>query len=200
MLGLSGDPEVLAPVPSVARRWREEAVEWVGRKRATRGQYEGRNGDEAIRFLTRLGEKLEASGDPRSPRTFDCADVLRVLPWFGVAPKTKRFYLCLLSGFLRDRGNEAIHESGVLSTLSKVAPNRRWISEQELDRLMDSSVGLERVVVALEAFQGLRRIEVLRCRLSDLELGGPKAALWIRGKRHRGEPSRHVPKIGRAHV
>ncbi len=99
--------EVLA-APGVARRWHEEAVEWVGWKQRTRGQYAGRNGQEAIRFLTRFGERMEGAANPASPRTFSEVDLYSCVSSMGRRPKTKRFYLGLLGSFLRSRGNDVV--------------------------------------------------------------------------------------------
>lgn len=182
-----------SPTPSVARRWHEEAVEWIQWKRTTKGQYQGRNGQEAVRFLSRFGERLEIASRPRSPRTFDEVDLRELAPGLGTAPKTRRFYLGILGSFLQYRGNDVVRASGILSTIPQKATHRRWLTIDQLDQLTDRAIGIERLVVALEGFQGLRRVEVLRCRVGDLDTSGSPWWLWIRGKAHQGEPSRRVP-------
>ncbi len=50
-------PEVA--VPETARRWIEESKAWL-RERQARGNYTGRNGYEAERFLAWCGERVES--------------------------------------------------------------------------------------------------------------------------------------------
>ena len=180
-------------MPSAARRWHDEAVAWIEWKQSSRGEYIGRNGREAVRFLSRVGQLLEPIGAEITPLRFAEEHLTRLLPQLGRAPKTKRVYLALLSAFLRWRGNDVVARSGIASSFSKEATRRRWLSAEEVNRVMDLAVGTERIVVALEAFQGLRRVEVLRLEQSDLDVEASTPWIRARGKAHRGSVSRDLP-------
>ncbi|HEV2316231.1 MAG TPA: site-specific integrase [Thermoplasmata archaeon] len=99
--------------------------------------------------------------------------------------------LSLLSTLLEHHGNNVVRRSGVARAYSKLATHRRWLTSEELDRLCASAQGVERLVLALEAKQGLRRVELTRLRLEDVD--SPKGWLAVRGKAHKGDVSRRVP-------
>lgn len=178
-------------VVSVPRRWSEAGREFVQWQQETRNQYQGRSGKEAARFYARVGQWLVEEGLTASPSNLSEAHVVRLLPRFGSAPKTKRVYLSLLSTLCEHHGNNVVRRSGVARSFPKVSTHRRWLTPTELDRLCDSAVGIERVVLALEAKQGLRRVELTRMRISDLDL--ERGWLVARGKAARGGASRRIP-------
>lgn len=68
---------------------------------------------------------------------------------------------------------------------------RRWLAAEQLVQLYRSARGRERVLVALEGFNGLRRVEVLRLRARDIDFG--RQRLHVLGKGRNGGKWRTLP-------
>ena len=124
---------------------------------------------------------------------------MALLPYLGTAPKTKRVFLGWLGSFLASRGNRVVQESGIARNFETLSTSgrKRWLSETQLGAVMNAAQGTERLVVALEGFQGLRRIEVMRARLEDIRLDTTPPTMGVRGKAHRDTISRVVPLASR---
>ncbi|MGP8158443.1 MAG: tyrosine-type recombinase/integrase [Thermoplasmata archaeon] len=73
----------------------------------------------------------------------------------------------------------------------EAAGRRRWLAPDQLARLYKFARGRERVLVALEGFNGLRRVEVLRLRVKDIDLG--RQRLHVLGKGRNGGKWRTLP-------
>jgi integrase len=158
--------------PATAERWREEAKEWVRQKQAGR-KYIGRPGEDAVRFLSHVGEWLVELGVPVTPDKFGPEHVWKILPRMGRRGTSRRYYCLTLSTFLSaaPRRNFAITDSEVLKhkMCDRTPRPRRVLSGMERDMVLDRAVGVARLVVAL-LFAGRRRIELERCRVIDLHL------------------------------
>jgi integrase len=174
-------------MPTFSRLWTEEGRKWVEGKRA-RGYYEGRNGDEAIRYFRRVGEHLERMGTLVTPDKVD-EETLHVLAKVsGKRGPSKRYYLQMLGGFLMDRySNNVVRRTKFTKRFSKETRElRRLTAEERDDMFRQTPQGIDRVVLALFT-QGLRAIEVLRLRVEDLHLETGWAD--VRGKGSAGEIS-----------
>jgi integrase len=138
-------------------------------------------------------------GRTASPEHLTEADLTALLPYLGTAPKTKHVALGWLGSFLKSHKNNIVEESGITYSFSTISTSgrRRWLTEEQLEAVMDSAKGVERVIVALEGFQGLRRIEVMRARLDDLHLVGNPPTMGVRGKGYLDTVSREVPLASR---
>ncbi|HLN51589.1 MAG TPA: site-specific integrase, partial [Thermoplasmata archaeon] len=68
---------------------------------------------------------------------------------------------------------------------------RRWLAPEQLARLYRAAQGRERILVALEGFNGLRRVEVLRLRTKDIDFG--RQRLHVLGKGRSGGKWRMLP-------
>lgn len=68
---------------------------------------------------------------------------------------------------------------------------RRWLTREQLLRLLRRSRGLPRLLVALEALNGLRRVEVLRLRAQDILVG--EGCVRVLGKGRDGGKWRKIP-------
>lgn len=194
-----GEPLEENPVPTTARRWHVESEEWIRRKRATQGTYLGRSGDNVARCLSRWGRLLAEMGRQVSPEAVTQEDLMVLLPLLGEAPKTVRVSLGWLGSFLAAHGNRVVQDSGIAKRFEAIPTSgrRRWLTADQLEAVMTLAVGTERIVVALEGFQGLRRIEVMRARLCDLSLTSNPPTMGIRGKGHGDTVSRVVPLASR---
>jgi integrase len=109
----------------------------------------------------------------------------------GWSRATTQFYFAGLRQFLRWGGNAVSELSEVWRLPPGSSPHRRWITREELAGLLRSAVGPARLIIALEGFNGLRRVEVLRLRAQDVNL--TEGWLNVRGKGRMGGKWRQIP-------
>lgn len=112
----------------------------------------------------------------------------RGLAW---TPGTLSLHFVALRRFLRWAGNPLANDSEAWSVPAGIPTRRRWLRSQDLARLYRASLGAERVLVSLEGFNGLRRIEVLRLRWPDIDFSAQR--LRVHGKGRDGGKWRVIP-------
>lgn len=93
---------------------------------------------------------------------------------------TVEFYFSSIRGFLRWAKNGVSEEKAVWRLPMGVARRRRWLTKAQLLDLLHAAPPRARLLVALEGFNGLRRIEVLRLRVQDVNLS--ENLLNVQGK------------------
>ncbi len=95
--------------------------------------------------------------------------------------------LSILKSFLKWAGNKRI--DGMRWPVRTWArPNADWLSDDEARLVRTAAEGIERILVHCELDLGLRRIEVLRLKVSDFK-SGRLCAVHVLGKgRHGGKP------------
>lgn len=183
-------------VPSGARWWREKGRECV-RAKLESGEIE-RTWAKTLgwtldRFPDLIWPKVGVRPAPTriSEVTPSVVRALRDSPAY--ASKTRSQYLQSLRHLLRFLGSP-LAEDRHLWTLDARPARRRWLTKAQVRALWSvCRDDLDRVVVAAGAFNGLRRIEVLRLRVRDLDLTLPSPSMVVWGKgRHGGKP-REVP-------
>ena len=128
---------------------------------------------------------------PRSPGdlTSDHIDLLKHrLPW---SPATYALHFAALRRFLRWVGNPLADDHGVWSVPSGAPGRRRWLTQEQVAHLYGAALGRERVILALEGFNGLRRVEVLRLRWKDVDF--ERQRLRVLGKGRNGGKWRTLP-------
>jgi integrase len=190
----SHDPRVLK---SGSRSpWEGKVAEFLAHKRSSDEVGEpwlARIRWELNRFpdlLRRVGRK----NIPRSPKdiTGDCIQALRDgLPW---ETPTFAIHFQALRQFLKWGGNPIAVERSHWRLPTGAPVHRRWLTREQLVRLYRASRGVERIIVALEGFAGLRRVEVLRLRVKDVMVD--EGCLRILGKGRRGGKWRSIPLQG----
>jgi integrase len=104
---------------------------------------------------------------------------------------TTQFYFAALRQFLRWRGNPVADQPELWRLPPSVSQRRRWITREQLVRLFRAADAPARLLIALEGFNGLRRVEVLRLRASDVNL--VEGWLNVRGKGRMGGKWRQIP-------
>jgi integrase len=107
------------------------------------------------------------------------------------APATFALHFGALRQFLRWAGNPIATDRGVWAVPSGSAGRRRWLAPEQLARLYRAARGRERILLALEGFNGLRRVEVLRLRLKDVDFH--RQRLRVLGKGRNGGKWRTLP-------
>ena len=110
------------------------------------------------------------------------------LPW---EPPTFAIHFQALRQFLRWAGNPIALESSLWRLPSGSPVHRRWLTGDQLAALYRGARGIERVIVVLEGFNGLRRVEVLRLRVKDVLVN--EQSLRVLGKGRRGGKWRVIP-------
>jgi integrase len=110
------------------------------------------------------------------------------LPWAGA---TFRLHFSALRPFLEWAHNPVARSSRIWSVATGDTGRRRWLAKEFLVRLFRASRGREQLLIALEGFNGLRRIEVLRLRVQDVHIR--EGFMNVHGKGRNGGKWRQVP-------
>jgi integrase len=138
-----------------------------------------------------LLRKAGVRSPPTTPGRWRAAHVERLkqsLPW---SPATFTVHFTALRRFLRWAKNPLANRRGVWAVPQETTGRRRWLAPEQLARLYRAARGRERVVLALEGFNGLRRVEVLRLRAKDIDFG--RRRLHVLGKGRNGGKWRTLP-------
>jgi integrase len=104
---------------------------------------------------------------------------------------TVGFYFSAIRGFLRWAKNGISEDRAIWRLPAGVAHRRRWLTKTQLLDLLHAAPRQARLLVALEGFNGLRRIEVLRLRVQDVNLA--ENLLNVLGKGRMGGKWRQIP-------
>jgi integrase len=179
-------------VPARERWWTEQAERFVDGKCRVGERW--RRGMREI-LIGSIPAALERAGRarPSTPRAVTEADVRALKESSGWAPSTLKTDLIVLRGFLRGSGNPIAEAEEPWVTTHGAPVNRRWLTAQQLGALWCAARGRERLLVSLEGFNGLRRIEVLRLRVRDLDLTLPSPKMNVLGKGRDGGKWRTIP-------
>ena len=200
------------PLPETRRRWAERAKEFVEHKRSedevTEGWLERVEWD--VRRTPDLLERVGVTPAP-PPNLLKPEHVRRLKTQLGWGTRTTASYFAALRPFLRWTGNSVADRKSVWGLPSGEATHRRWLSESRLASLYRgaSDVALEyqsrapspargfcchgmaQVLVVLEGFNALRRIEVRRLRVRDVDVRAGR--MRVLGKGPRGGKWRTIP-------
>ena len=127
----------------------------------------------------------------RGPGSLSSAHIRLLKTGLPFAPATLATHLVALRRFLRWAGHPLARDRAVWAIPSGTPSRRRWLSQEQLVRLYRYARHRERAIVALEGFNGLRRVEVLRLRFQDVDV--PSRRLRVLGKGRHGGKWRTVP-------
>jgi integrase len=161
---------------------------------------------EIRRVLAEAADLLEAQGHTCDPARFEDTqlDCLLTGGWrpataeeTGLAPRMRAYNVCLLNGFLKAHGNLAV-ENRHLHFPSGGVRRRDYLKPEQGARLLSvaETHGIQaHAVVAFEMLMGLRRCEVLRIRVGDIDFERHPEELRVHGslKGQAGEKLRLVP-------
>jgi integrase len=128
---------------------------------------------------------------PRIPGevTLDHLSILRTSSEWEKS--TCSYYFCALRQFVRWAGNDLAENRAAWRPPPGIARRRRWLTKSQLMELFCAAPPRARLIVALEGFNGLRRIEVLRLRVKDVNL--KEGLLDVHGKGRQGGKWRRIP-------
>jgi integrase len=138
-------------------------------------------------LLRRVGA-VSIPHTPAQVRTDHIEELQRGLSWSSA---TFGLHFNALRRFLRWAGNPLAADRGVWAVPEDTTGRRRWLAPEQLGRLYRGARGREKVLLALEAFNGLRRVEVLRLRAKDVDFS--RQRLHVLGKGRNGGKWRTLP-------
>lgn len=145
---------------------------------------------------------MTAAGLPTDPATINrpaIHSLLALMESRNLAASTRRDYLRSLKKWLEFCKNDTFaHLKYALP--QDVRPNVDWLDDSQVDRLLTwldtHGTPIERATTHLMLTMGLRRIEVIRLRISDINW--QESYLDVRGKGRGGAKLRRVPFSPRA--
>ena len=155
---------------------------WLNRMRWELNRFPG--------LIRRVGQRVAF----QSPKAVSGDHILALrggLPW---ATPTFAIHFQALRQFLRWAGNPIVTDRSLWSLPSGVPVHRRWLTREQFISLYRGAQGVERIIVALEGFAGLRRVEVLRLRVRDVLL--EEGSIRVLGKGRHGGKWRNIPMQG----
>lgn len=135
-----------------------------------------------------LRQSVRAPGDVKRDQILA---IREGLPW---ATPTFAIHFQALRQYLRWAKNPIVADRSIWRLPSGAPVHRRWLTREQFLSLYRGSRGVERIIVALEGFAGLRRVEVLRLRVKDILLD--ERSIRILGKGRHGGKWRKVPLEG----
>lgn len=138
-------------------------------------------------LLVRVGER-SAPARPQAVRSTHVLRLKQGLPW---SPAMFSLHFAALKRLLRWAKNPLAGDRAVWAVPSGFMSRRRWLAPEQFVRLYRAARGPERVLVALEGFNGLRLVEVLRLRLRDVDF--ERQRLRVLGKGRNGGKWRMLP-------
>jgi len=138
--------------------------------------------------LLRRSGSLPAPARPSRLRAAHVEQLKQGLPW---SPATFTTYFAALRRLLRWAHNPLADRSELWAVPAESTGRRRWLTSEQLAQLYRASRRRERVLIALEGFNGLRRVEVLRLRLRDVDFDHRR--LRVLGKGRHGGKWRTLP-------
>jgi integrase len=144
-----------------------------------------------IRRTPELLRKAGVPSPPATPARMTGAHLQQFKAGLAWSPATFTLHFAALRRFLRWSQNPVASDRGAWAVPSGSSGRRRWLAPDELARLYRASRGQERLLLALEGFNGLRRVEVLRLRLKDVEFS--RNRLRVLGKGRNGGKWRTLP-------
>jgi len=138
-----------------------------------------------------LLRKVGFTSPPTSPKGWSGEHVERLKQGLSWSPATFTVHFTALRRFLRWAKNPLASRRAVWAVPAESTGRRRWLAPEQLARLYRAARGRERVLLALEGFNGLRRVEVLRLRAKDIDFG--RQRLHVLGKGRNGGKWRTLP-------
>jgi len=138
-----------------------------------------------------LQHRIDPASPPSSASDVTPDHILALRREMKWEKATFALHFAALRQFLRWADNPTALRKAVWRLPSGQPSHRRWLTKGQLARLLTSAKGREKLLVALEGVNGLRRIEVLRLRRKDVLLD--EGCLRVLGKGRDGGKWRKIP-------
>lgn len=143
------------------------------------------------RLITNALEGLMEAGLEWRPRKIaeDEVDYLHHELYGHLEPHNARWQLSIVGTFCKRVGKNPIVEEMCLEWPEDMRVHARWNSPQKAKRLYDAAQGMERPLIHFELCCLMRRCEVMRLRMQDVQPG----RIMVTGKGHAGGKKRDIP-------
>jgi len=138
---------------------------------------------------------LEESGRETLPHKITEDDIRYLLgvKWVGYAIRTRKTFKAVLSRYCAHFGNPVVKKVKIRFP-HDMRPNVRRLNDEQANTLWRHPMNpLQRLVIMLTLFMGLRRTEVLRLKIDCVKYNSPTIMLMVNGKGGLGGKPRLVP-------
>lgn len=141
-------------------------------------------------------EKLLFEGDRcTDPRKISGEDVMYLLEIFGSSDYTvgtRKGYMLSLRKWCLTYGNPSVPDWPTARFPPDRRPRADWLTPDQVKALLSADLtNIQRLAIHLELNLGLRRVEVIRMRVHDIDF--ENRAIRVRGKGPMGDKPRTVP-------
>jgi integrase len=130
-----------------------------------------------IRQATDAWYDADMRWSPRTVREQEIDYLLEEI-YGHLEPHTARIQLSIIGTYLKKQGKNPIVENMSIPWPPATRQNVKWLEPMQARKLMDSAVGMERILIHCELQLLMRRCEVMRLHVEDITRG----AVQIRGK------------------
>ena len=135
-----------------------------------------------LEWLSRHGYECE-------PERIGEQDIRALIRDYGASEATIKYYVSTLGSFLREAGNDTVHDMSLLWNETP-HPNVRWIGPGDFERILRHATDpTDRVAIRLMSYAGLRRGEVAALEVADIL----SDCIIATGKGHGSGKKRIVP-------
>lgn len=145
-------------------------LEIHGRKKGTLEMY--------FYSLKKAYAMIEAAGLPTDPEEASELTYLAIRNAPGLAETTRKGYATVYAQFVEWRTGKDLRKEAYLLSYRPEPQTRRWITMEQFAVLWREADDMERTILALGAFMGLRRFEIATARWGDIRNG----RLTVHGK------------------
>jgi integrase/recombinase XerD len=130
---------------------------------------------------------LEDEGLNLNPRKVDQSDIDHLYyQWYGGEWRYRDHNIKVLKLFLRWTGNPRVDKLRTGYKDNGLVRNIRWLTDEQAYSVRENALGIEKILVHLELDLAMRRIEVIRCKVSDFKTRrNGENELLIDGKGHK---------------
>lgn len=141
-------------------------------------------------LILKINRQLMAAGLEANPRKWTEHTILfiRDVAFAHLRLPVARREMSVLNSYAQFHGNTVIKDME-LEWPRDDRIHVDWLTPEQANQVMEAAEGIERIVVHLELNIGLRRVEVLRLKVTDIELG----FMQILGKGRQGGKPRTNP-------
>ncbi len=141
--------------------------------------------------LNRCLTILEKGGFTTDPKMIGRDGIGYLMESFNdLAVSTRHWYMGILGQWLKWHGNTVLEDMRIMWP-QDFRINADWLTPEQATCLMRNAITpRERMCIALELYMGLRRVEILRLRIQDIDIKHSK--MEVRGKGSNGGKWRTV--------
>lgn len=132
---------------------------------------------------------LESTGRCGEADKIGEEDITAFVHGYIASEQTVRYYIDVVSGWMRYYNNRTLDEMGLLWNKTGT-PNARWVKTYEFRKILEGAEDMtDRMILILSAYGGMRRAEMSELKVTDIE----DDRIRILGKGHGLGKVRYIP-------